>query len=138
MGFLIDTSLWIAVERGRLSAADIYALTQQEPIYVSPINLAELRFGIELMTVAAQKHRALAMLRRIRRKPLVRITGETAETFGVLAAQLHAAGRGYAFRVQDLWLAAQAVQRDLTLLTANFKDFKDIPDLKVVSLPIPG
>lgn len=137
MGFLIDTSLWIAVERGKLSAADIYALTQQEPIYVSPINLAELRFGIELMTVEAQKHRALAMLRRIRRKPLLRITGETAETFGGLAAQLHAAGRGHAFRVQDLWLAAQAVQRDLTLLTANFTDFKDIPGLKVVSFPIP-
>ncbi len=29
MGFLIDTSLWIAIERGRLSAADIHAITGQ-------------------------------------------------------------------------------------------------------------
>jgi len=33
---------------------------------------------------------------------------------------------------QDLWLAAQAVQRDFTLLTANAKDFQDVPDLKLV------
>lgn len=138
MGFLIDTSLWIAVERGKLSAADFFALTKQEPIYVSPINLAELRFGIELMTVPAQKQHALALLRRMRRKPLIRITGETAEVFGALAARLHAAGRGHAFRVQDLWLAAQAVERDLTLLTANFRDFEDIFNLKVVSFPIPA
>lgn len=137
MGFLIDTSLWIAVERGKLSAADIYALTKQAPIYVSPINLAELRFAIELMTIPKQKQRALAMLRRIRQKPLLRITGETAETFGVLAARLQSAGRGHTFRIQDLWLAAQTVQRDLTLLTSNIRDFRYIPDLKVIFLSIP-
>ena len=136
MGFLIDTSLWIAIERGRIGAADIHAITGQEPIFVSPVNLAEIRFGIELMSDAKQRHRAMAMLRRMRRKPLLRITGETAEIFGELAAKLTQTGRGSDFRVQDLWLAAQAVQRELTLLTANAKDFQDIPQLKlgVVSL----
>ena len=136
MGFLIDTSLWIAIERGQIGAADIQAITGQEPIFVSPVNLAEIRFGIELMSDAKQRHRAMAMLRRMRRKPLLRITGETAEIFGELAAKLTQTGRGSDFRVQDLWLAAQAVQRELTLLTANAKDFQDIPQLKlgVVSL----
>lgn len=41
-------------------------------------------------------------------------------------------GRGIDFRIQDLWLAAQAVQRDFTLLTANGKDFQDVPDLKLL------
>ena len=84
------------------------------------------------MTNAKQKQRATSTLRRMRRKPLLRISGETAEVFGVLAAKLTQAGRGHAFRVQDLWLAAQAVQRKFTVLTANAKDFKDIPDLKFV------
>ena len=66
MGFLIDTSLWIAIERGRLSAADIHAITRQEPIYLSPVNLAEVRFGIELMKEAKQKQRAMTALRRMR------------------------------------------------------------------------
>ena len=49
MGFLIDTNIWIAIERGRLSAADIHAVTGQAPIYLSPVNLAEIRFGIDLV-----------------------------------------------------------------------------------------
>lgn len=138
MGFLIDTGLWIAIERGRIGAADIHAITRQQPLYLSPVNLAEIRFGIELMTVAATKRKAMASLRRMRRKPLLRITGETAETFAILAAALRKAGRGAEFRVQDLWLAAQAIQRDFTLLTANPKDFRDIPGLKWVEVPLPG
>lgn len=135
MGFLIDTAIWIAVERGRIGAADIHAITRQSPVYVSPVNIAEIRFGIELMRDPAQKLKAGAMLRRMTRKPLLRITGETADVFGRLAADLTMAGRGVEFRVQDLWLAAQAVQRGFGLLTFNGKDFLDIPDLNLVVLP---
>lgn len=135
MGFLIDTAIWIAIERGRIGAADIHAVTRQSPVYVSPVNIAEIRFGIGLMRDPAQKLKAGALLRRMTRKPLLRITGETADVFGRLAADLTIAGRGVEFRVQDLWLAAQAVQRGFGLLTFNEKDFRDIPDLNLVVLP---
>ena len=135
MGFLIDTGLWIGIERGHISAADIYAVTGQAPVYLSPVNLAEIRFGIEKMTESNRKHRAMAMLRRMRRKPLLRIGAETAEVFGTLAAALAKSGRGHDFRVQDLWLAAQAVERKFTLLTGNAKDFKDVPGLKLIAMP---
>ncbi|MBI4474365.1 MAG: hypothetical protein HY646_16970 [Acidobacteria bacterium] len=59
MGWLIDTSLWIAVERGSLSAADIYAITKQEPVYLSPINIAEIRFGLELLPPSRRKQKAM-------------------------------------------------------------------------------
>lgn len=93
MGWLIDTSLWIAVERGALAAADIHAVTRQEPVYLSPVNVAEIRFGLGLMRSGPQKQRASVMLRRLRRKPQLRITLDTAATFGTLAAQLRKAGR---------------------------------------------
>ena len=137
MGFLIDTSLWIAIERGRLSAADIHAITRQGPVYLSPVNIAEVRFGIELMKNAKQKQRAMTALRRMRRKPLLRITGETAEVFGMIAAKLTQAGRGADFRIQDLWLAAQAIQREFTVLTSNAKDFEDVPELKWIAVKVP-
>ena len=89
------------------------------------------------MTDAKQRQRATVTLRRMRRKPLLRITGETAEVFGILAAKLSRSGRGAAFRIQDLWLAAQAVQRDFTVLTVNAKDFKDVPGLKLVVVKVP-
>jgi len=87
VGFLIDTSLWIAVEQGKLSAADIHVLTKHAPVFLSPVNIAEIRLGIELMTDAKQKQRATATFRRMRRKPLLRISAETAEVFGILAAK---------------------------------------------------
>ena len=134
MGYLIDTSLWIAIERGRLSAADIFAVTRQAPVYLSPVNLAEIRFGIDLMSDPKQKAKAMGMLRRMRRKPLLRIGAQTAEVFGALAARLAKSGRGHDFRVQDLWLAAQTIERKFTLLTANAKDFRDVPGLKFVAV----
>lgn len=137
MGFLIDTSLWIAVERGKLGAADIHAVTRQEPVYISPVNLAEIRFGAERITNRQQRQRALATLRRLRRKPLLRITGGTGEVFGTLAARLRKMGRGGEFRVQDLWLAAQAVECGFTIVTANAKDFRDVPGLQWVEMTIP-
>ena len=42
---------------------------------------------------------------------------------------------GIEFRVQDLWLAAQAVQRGFHLLTFNGKDFRDVPGLNLVVVP---
>ena len=98
MGWVIDTSLWIAVERGALGAADIHAVTRQEPVYLSPVNIAEIRFGFELLQTGPKKQRATAMLRRLRRKPQLRITVETAETFGILAAKVKKAGRDFILR----------------------------------------
>ena len=55
----------------------------------------------------------------------------------MLAAKLTQADRGADFRIQDLWLASQAIQRDFTVLTANAKDFKDVPGLKFVVVKVP-
>ena len=136
MGWLIDTGIWIAVERGTLGAADVHAVTRQEPVYLSPVNVAEMRFGLELLPSGALRQKAAAALRRLRRKPQLRITGETAEVFGSLAAKLRKIGRDPNVRVNDLWLAAQAVQRDFRLLTTNPKDFRDIQGLKMVALSL--
>jgi len=138
VGWLIDTSLWIGVERGAVSAADIHAITKQEPVYLSPVNIAEIRFGLELLRHGSTKQRAAATLRRLRRKPQLRITLETAEVFGTLAAKLRKMGKDPYVRVNDLWLAAQAIQRDFRLLTSNAKDFADIPGLRMVVLKLPG
>jgi predicted nucleic acid-binding protein len=79
-------------------------------------------------------------LRRLRRKPQLRITVQTAEVFGQLAGRIRKAGGDPHVRVNDLWLAAQAIERDFQLLTSNAKDFSDIPGLQmtVVKLPSSG
>ena len=132
MGFLIDTGIWIAVERGQLAVADVHSITKSAPVFISPVTIAELRLGLELMSDHNQRLKALAALRRLKRKPTLRMDLETGELFGSLAARLAKSGRGYEFRVQDLWLAASALQRHFKFLTQNEKDFKDIPGLDLV------
>ena len=121
----------------RLRLVESDTIPKQAPVYLSPVNVAEIRYGIDLMKNAKQRLRAMATLRRMRRKPLLRITSEIGEVFGMIAAKLTRSGRGADFRIQDLWLASQAIQRDFTVLTANAKDFKDVPGLKFVVVKVP-
>jgi len=132
MGFLVDTCAWIDVERGALAPADVAALTANEPVFISPVTLAELRFGAEIARDPGIRQRRLAALRRLARRPLLPIDGVTGDIFGSLAAQIRADGRQHRYRVQDLWLASQALQHDCRLLTRNPHDFEDIPGLDLV------
>jgi predicted nucleic acid-binding protein len=59
---------------------------------------------------------------------------ETGLTFGRLAADLDTVGRPSTHRIQDLWLAALAVQHGLAVLTQNPRDFEGIPGLKVMRI----
>jgi len=132
MGFLVDTCVWIDVERGALAPADVAALTRSEAVFISPVTLAELRFGAEIAQDPGIRQRRLTALRRLARRPLLPIDGITGDIFGSLAAQIKAAGRQHRYRVQDLWLASQALQHDCRLLTRNPHDFEDIPGLDLV------
>lgn len=135
MGFLIDTCVWVEIEQGHLAPADVAAITADAPVFLSPVTVAELKFGAESAPRNEVKQKRLAALHRLRRKPVVRIDETTGEIFGSLAAQIKAAGRNHRYRVNDLWLASQAIQHGYRLLTLYGKDFEDIPGLDLVVLP---
>lgn len=134
MGVLIDTCIWIDVEQGNLAPDDIVAVTGTEPVYLSPVTIAELKFGAECAATPAIRQQRLAALARIRVKPVLRIDETTGEIFGSLAAQLKTSGRSHRPRIQDLWLASQAIQHGFKLLTRNLHDFEDIPGLQIASV----
>jgi predicted nucleic acid-binding protein len=132
LGVLIDTCIWIDVERGALAPADVASITGDAPVFLSPVTIAELKFGAEAAQDPGIRQRRLAALRRLQRKPLLPIDGNTGDVFGTLAAATKTAGRGHRYRVQDLWLASQAIQHGFRLLTRNAKDFEDVPGLDLV------
>jgi predicted nucleic acid-binding protein len=136
MGFLMDTCVWIDVERGHLAPADVAAFTGDEPVYLSPVTIGELKLGAEAATDAGIRQKRLSALTRLRRKPLIPIDGDTGEVFGWLAAQLKTAVRRPRHRVQHLWLASQAIQHSYRFLTRNEADFADIPGLDLVTYTI--
>ncbi len=138
MGVIIDSSIWVDVERGRVAPADVAALTGDEPVYVAPPIIAELEYGVHLAQTPGQRHRRASALSKIRRKPCLIVDGDTGATFGRLAADLDSSGRPHAYRVQDVWIAALAVQHNLKVLTQNRKDFEGIPGLEVLEMPKPA
>jgi predicted nucleic acid-binding protein len=63
---------------------------------------------------------------------VLHITEETGLVLGPLVYSLTRSGRSTQHRIQDLWIAAQAIQHGFSLLTRNAKDFSDIPGLDLV------
>ena len=135
MGVIIDTSIWVEVERGRISPGDVASITGGEPVYLVPPVLAELEYGVHRARTPAQRNRRASAVARIRSKPCIGIDKETGVMFGRLAADLDSLGAPSTHRVQDVWIAAIAVQHNLRVLTQNERDFSDIPGLQILVFP---
>jgi len=114
-----------------MAPADVSVLTGNQPIYLSPVTIAELTFGAEVAINSGIRQKRLASLSRLTRAPVLPIDAATGEVFGQLAAAIRSAGRQHEYRVQDLWLASQAIQHNFGFLTRNRKDFEDIPGLEL-------
>lgn len=135
MGVIVDTSIWVDVERRRLDPAKLAQMLGEDPVYLAPPVVAELEYGVNRAQTPVQRNKRAAALARIRRKPCLIIDRETGELFGKLAAGMDDAARKPAqHRVHDLWLAALAIQHGFRLLTQNPRDFCDIPGLEVLSV----
>jgi predicted nucleic acid-binding protein len=101
----------------------VASFTRDEPIFLSPVTIAELKFGAEVAADPQTRQERIATPARMRLKPSLPVDGDTGEVFGRLAAHLKSAGRKPRHRVQDLWIASQAIQYSSRLLTRNKKDF---------------
>ncbi len=134
MGVILDTSIWIEVERGRISPGDVASVTGDEPVYLVPPVIAELEYGVYRAATPAQRNRRASAVARIKSKPCIGIDKETGVMFGRLAADLDSAGRPSSHRIQDVWIAAIAIQHNLKVLTQNKRDFADIPGIQLLTL----
>lgn len=130
MGFLMDASVFIERERGRLDLARVVEGREDEDAFVSVVTASELLHGV---------HRALGRTLRACRAAFVE--GILAEfqllPVDVLTARTHArlwadqASRGEPLGAHDLWLAAACIARGLTLATGDPRAFGRIPGLEV-------
>lgn len=135
MAMILDTSIWINVESGRLAPVDVADNTGTEAVYLAPPIIAELEYGLHQTKDAAQRNRRAAAFARIKRKPCLLIDKDTGEIFGRITADVDKKGKPSTHRTHDLWLAALAIQYDMTIVTQNEGDFADIPGLKLIVLP---
>ena len=128
MGFLMDTCVWIDVERGSLAPADVAALTDSEPIFISPVTLAELRFGAEKsgsVRLAGQLELVLAAL------PVLPLQPPGDARYASLRVALERTGEPIG--PNDMFIAAHALALRLTLVTGKVREFSRVPSLKVTN-----
>jgi hypothetical protein len=134
MGMIFDTSIWIGLSEEQITEEAASEAAGEQQVFISVISLGELNFGVESAgDLAIRMHRRRA-LRTFEEMPVLDVTAQTANAFGMLAAFLKQTGRSPRTRVNDLWIAAQAIENDFALLTTNLKDFEGLPGLRVVSL----
>lgn len=134
MGMIFDTSIWVGLATSQIAGQAVQQATGDESVYISAISLGELSFGVESCTDPATRMVRLRSLRRLEQRPVLDVSSLTASAFGLLAAFMKQSGRSPRTRVNDLWIAAQAIENDYALLTTNIKDFEGLPGLRVAGL----
>ena len=132
---IVDTCVWIDVSQGTLDVDAIYSLAGSELVHISAITLGELEFGAQLPNDARERAERTAFLRVVERMSVLPVTRETAQSFGLLATMMKVAGRNPRPRYNDHWIAAQAHEHRVPLLTSNPDDFRALDVIEVIEAP---
>jgi tRNA(fMet)-specific endonuclease VapC len=132
MGVLIDASILIEAERGRLDLASRVTDRPDEEAFVSVITASELLHGVHRAAQADQRARRAAFVEGLlQRLPVLDVDLATARAHARTWADLAAAGERIG--PHDLWLAATCIAHGLTLITANVREFARVPGLRLES-----
>ena len=129
MGVLIDTSILIEHERGRL---DVSARVgdRDEAFYLSVVTASELLHGVHRAEAPSVRARRSAFVEGVLSSfPLLEIELSTARAHARLRADLAREGR--LLGAHDLWIAASCLARGLRLVTASAGEFERVPGLEI-------
>jgi tRNA(fMet)-specific endonuclease VapC len=130
VGQLIDTSVWVGLERrGRLPEA-IRDLAPDEPIALAAITASELIVGIHRADSPARKRGRTSFVERIFAAiPVLPFDLPVARRHAQLWADLAAVG--LPIGVHDSLIAATALTHGYAVLTENPREFQRVPGLVV-------
>jgi tRNA(fMet)-specific endonuclease VapC len=115
-------------------AGDVAAQARIDPLFpsgaaLSVVTLMEVYEGVELSDTRRQDERQVrTVLRAVTVLPLNRTVARRAAR---VRADLRQRGRSVRRRALDILIAATALTYDLTLVTRNHQDYRDIPGLKL-------
>jgi predicted nucleic acid-binding protein len=130
LGSLIDSSVFIAAERGKL---DLQAELQQrlgDWVGISSVTASELLHGVHRASTPDQRARREAFVEAILSSiPVVAFDLVVARVHALLDAEL--AARGARLGAHDLQIAATALAHGHAVATRDEKSFPKIPGLTV-------
>lgn len=110
---LLDTSVFIAFETGRVVNSDLLP----DEFAVSVVTIAELQVGILTAKDATTKGKRLKTYRHALQFNPVDIDQQIAEAWATLRVILRESGRSVS--VNDLWIVATAMELEVPLITQD-------------------
>ena len=131
MAQLIDTSVFIDLERSGRSLQDLANEVPEEDVALASITASELLIGVHRAdSVERKKKRELFVEQLLDLIPVVPFDLEVARTHAEITAAL--AKSGNLIGAHDLIIAATALTHDCSVLTGNAREFSRVPGLRVV------
>ncbi len=130
MGRLIDTSILIESERGRLHLEKFTSKLSDEEFFLSVVTVSELLHGVHRANDASVRAKRGASVEGVLQQfSILDVDVNTARLHAQLWADLEAAGN--VIGPHDLWLAATCIAHGLIMVTANVREFQRVPGLSV-------
>lgn len=129
MSWLLDTNILSAAIKGHPRVLEHLSAAQASEILLSVIVLGELETGINKSALPMRNRQLLGQV--IADLEVVPVDGSAAQVYGRLRADLERGGTPIG--ANDLWIAAQAVSGDYTLVTDNQREFERVAGLRWVN-----
>ena len=130
MGTLIDSSVFIAIERRARPVRDILGEQPEESFFISAITASELLHGVHRAVTAAQRVRREAIVERLLAAiPVIPFDLVVARSHSRLWAEL--AAQGTIIGQHDLIIAATALAYGHKVATFDQRSFPKIPGIQL-------
>jgi len=137
VGLVLDSSILVEAERRGRDLRDlirqITVYAGNVPIAICAVTVAELAHGVHRANTPERRLIRRSFLDRVKMTlPVHAVTAATAEVAGRIDAEC--AARGINLPLDDLLIAACAIELNYAVATRNRRHFDAIPGLELISL----
>jgi tRNA(fMet)-specific endonuclease VapC len=129
MGAIVDTSVLIAAERGRLDLDALLRSSESDSVSIAAITASDLLHGVHRTRGVRRAHAELLVERLLSLLPVIAFDLEVARVHATLSAELRS--KGAAVGAHDLLIAATAVYTGSYVATRDVRSFSRIRGLDV-------
>ena len=124
MKILLDTSGYVGFKRGTEEV--VYSITSAEAVLFSPVVLGELMFGFRNGNRFKENMDELSKFLEHKVVEIIHIGKTTSDRYSRIA--LHLKRQGTPIPSNDIWIAAQAIEHGIELITSD-RHFENIAGL---------